>query len=76
MPHIIGILIWFIVVCLILGFCYWAFQQLVGLVNVSEPFKTLIRIALGGIMLAIVIWAIYLLAGWFVIGVPGIVSLR
>ena len=64
----LGALIGLIVVCIVLGFCWWAFHQLIGLVPIAEPFVTLIRILFAAIILVVVIWAIMFLLGQ--VGVP------
>ena len=40
----IGVVIGLIIVCLILGFIFWAFQQLLPLVPLGEPFRTILHI--------------------------------
>ena len=64
----LGALIGLIIVCIVLGFCWWAFHQLIGLVPISEPFGTLIRILFGAVILCIVVWAIMFILGQ--VGVP------
>jgi hypothetical protein len=64
----IGIVLLFIV----LGVLFWAFQQLLALVQpyIAEPFNTLIRIALVVVFVFIVIWAIIQLLSMAGISVP------
>lgn len=57
----IGVLISFILFCLVVGFLYWAIQQVMALVSVAEPFRTFIRIALAAILLLLCIWFIVIL---------------
>jgi hypothetical protein len=77
----VGALIGLILLCLVLGFLFWAGPQLMALVPMAEPFTTIVRILMAGIVLIIVIYAIiYLLqmAGvqvpsWGLSGAPRIV---
>jgi hypothetical protein len=66
----IGALIGFIILLLVAGFLLWAVQQLIGLVPLAEPFATLVRIALYGIVLLVVIWGIVYLLGLLGVAVP------
>lgn len=68
--NIIAVLVWFIVLCLIAGFVYWAIQQLLAQVNIAEPFRTFIRIALAAIVLLLVIWFILILLSMAGMHVP------
>jgi hypothetical protein len=66
----IGALIGFIILLLVAGFLFWAVQQLIGLVPLAEPFATLVRICLYGLVLLIVIWGIVTLLGMVGVAVP------
>ena len=66
----IGILIGLIILCLVVGFLFWAGPQLISLVPVAEPFSTLIRILYAGIILCVVIYAIYMLVGMAGVAFP------
>ena len=66
----IGVLIGLIILCMVVGFLFWAGPQLIALVPVAEPFGTLIRILFAGIVLCIVIYAIYMLVGMAGVAVP------
>lgn len=66
----IGALIGLILLVLVAGFCFWAIQQLLGLVPLAEPFATLLRILLYAIVLIIVIYAIVYLLGMMGVHVP------
>lgn len=68
--NLIGVLIAFIIVCLIAGFLFWAIQQVMALVSVAEPFRTFIRIALAAIVLLLVIWFILIVLGMAGVHVP------
>lgn len=72
MSHLIGFLLLVIVVCLVAGFLFWALQRILALVTprMGEPFVTIIQIALYGILIVLVIWAIYVGAGAVGIAVP------
>lgn len=72
----IGALIGFFIILLIAGFLFWAVQQLIPLVPTAEPFTTLIRICLYGLILFIVIWAITYLLGMLGVAVPTFAHMR
>jgi uncharacterized metal-binding protein len=59
----LGALIGLILVCIVLGFLWWAFQQLIGLVPIAEPFLTIIRILFAAIVLVVILWAIMTILG-------------
>lgn len=52
----IGTIVGLILLVLVLGFVFWAGQQLLALVPVAEPFATLLRILIYALLLVIVIW--------------------
>lgn len=52
----IGTLIGLIFVCIVLGVIWWAMQQLLPLIPLGEPFKTIIRILLVVILVIIVVY--------------------
>lgn len=64
----IGTLIGIIFLCVILGVVWWACTQLLALVPLAEPFKTIVRILMILIMVIIVLYVIAQLLG--VAGVP------
>jgi hypothetical protein len=45
-----------IIVVLILGFLFWAAQQLLPLIPVAEPFRTILRILVAFLILVVVLW--------------------
>jgi hypothetical protein len=59
----IGTLIGLIFLCIILGVIWWAFNQLLPLIPLAEPFKTIIRILLVVILVIIVIYVMMALLG-------------
>ena len=59
----LGAIISLILLFLVLGFLWWAFQQLVGLVPLAEPFPTLIRVLFGLVILLVVIYAVQVILG-------------
>jgi hypothetical protein len=67
----IGVLISLIIVVLVIGFLFWAFQQLLPLIPVAEPFTTILRILVAGIILIVVIWFIMVLLGYAGVQVGG-----
>jgi len=72
----IGALIGLIILVIVIGFLFWAFQQLLPLVPIAEPFKTILRILLAGICLIIVIWFIMILLGYAGVSVGGPLALH
>lgn len=52
----IGTLIGIVFVLIILGVLWWAFNQLIGLIPMAEPFPTIIRVVLVVIMVCIILW--------------------
>ena len=66
----IGVVIGLIVVCVVLGFFFWAFQQLLPLIPLSEPFRTIIRILVALLILVVVIWFLLQLLAMINIHVP------
>ena len=66
----IGTLIGLVILCIVVGFLWWAFQQLLPLIPVAEPFTTIIKILIAGIILLIVLYAITVLLGMAGIHVP------
>lgn len=57
----IGSIIGLILLCVFLGFVWWAAQKLLALVPLAEPFATMVNILLVGLVVVVVIWAIVLL---------------
>lgn len=59
----IGTLIGLIFVCIILGVLWWAVQQLLPLIPLAEPFRTIIRVLMVVILVVIVVYVIMALLG-------------
>lgn len=59
----IGTLIGIIFALVILGVLWWAIQQLMGLIPIAEPFKTIIYVLCVVVMVLIVLWIIASLLG-------------
>lgn len=59
----IGTLIGLIFLCVILGVVWWAGQQLLALMPIAEPFRTIIRILFVVILVIIVIYVAQILLG-------------
>lgn len=72
----IGTLIGIIFVLIILGVVWWGIQQLLPLIPLGEPFRTIIRILLTIILVLIVLWVIVALLGVAGIHVPFFSSVR
>ena len=66
----IGTLIGIIFALIILGVIWWALQQLLALVPIAEPFRTIIYVLCVIIMVLIVLWIISVLLGMAGIHVP------
>lgn len=59
----IGTLIGIIFVLIILGTLWWAVQQLMGLIPIAEPFRTIIYVLCVVVMVLVVLWIIAALLG-------------
>jgi hypothetical protein len=59
----IGTVIGLILACIILGVIWWAGQQLLALIPLTEPFATIVRILFVVLLVVIVIWVIIVLLG-------------
>jgi hypothetical protein len=59
----IGTLIGIIIALIVLGVIWWAIQQLLPLVPLGEPFRTIIRVLMTVIVVLIVLWVILMLLG-------------
>jgi hypothetical protein len=59
----IGALIGIIFALIILGVLWWAVQQLMALIPIAEPFRTIIYVLCVIIMVLIVLWIIATLLG-------------
>ena len=66
----IGALIGIIFTLIILGVVWWGIQQLLPLIPLGEPFRTIIRILLTIILVLVVLWIIVVLLGIAGIHVP------
>jgi uncharacterized membrane protein YwzB len=73
---VVGALIGIIFALIILGVAWWAIQQLLPLIPLGEPFRTMIRILLTVLMVVIVLWVIIMLLGMAGIHVPIFGSIR
>jgi hypothetical protein len=59
----IGTLIGIIFALIILGVLWWACQQLMALIPIAEPFKTIIYVLMVLIMVLIVLWIVSVILG-------------
>lgn len=66
----LGTLIGIIFVLIVLGVVWWAVQQLLPLIPIAEPFRTIIRVLMIVILVLIVLWVIAVLLGFAGIHVP------
>ncbi len=71
----IGSLVGIIFVLIILGVLWWGVQQLMGLIPIAEPSRTIIYVLCVVIMVVIVLWIISVLLGMAGIHVPRFGSL-
>jgi hypothetical protein len=72
----IGTLIGVIFALIILGVLWWAVQQLMGLIPIAEPFRTIIYVLAVVVMVLIVLYIIAMLLGIAGIHVQGFGALR
>ena len=70
MSGMIGALIGIIVTLIILGVVWWAIQQLLPLIPIGEPFRTIIRVLMTVIVVLIVLWVILQLLGYAGVHTP------
>jgi uncharacterized membrane protein YwzB len=66
----IGTLIGIIFALIILGVIWWAIQQLLPLIPIGEPFRTIIRVLMIVVLVLVVLWIIMVLLGAAGIRVP------
>jgi hypothetical protein len=59
----IAALIYLIVAVIILGVVWWAVQQLLPLIPLGEPFRTILRVLIVLLTVLIVIWVIFQVLG-------------
>ena len=64
MSGFIGVLISIIVTLIICGVIWWAIQQLLPLIPMAEPFRTIIRVLMTVILVLIVLWVMLTLLGY------------
>lgn len=71
----IGTVIGIIFTLIVLGVLWWAVQQLMALIPIAEPFRTIIYVLCVVVMVLIVLWIISVLLGMAGIHVPRFGSL-
>ena len=71
MSGMIGVLISIIVTLIILGVVWWALQQLLPLIPLAEPFRTIIRVLMTVILVLIVLWVMLQLLGYAGVHIGG-----
>lgn len=72
----IGSLIGIIFALIIVGVVWWGIQQLLPLIPIGEPFRTIIRILLTIVLVLIVLWIMIVLLGIAGIHVPYFAAVR
>ena len=68
----ISALIYLIVALIILGVIFWAIQQLLPLIPMGEPFRTIIHVLLVLLCVIVVIWVLLQLLGMAGVAVPSL----
>lgn len=66
----IGTLIGIIFVLVICGVVYWGIQQLLPLIPLAEPFRTVVNILMTVLLVIVVLWIIAVLLGLIGVHVP------
>jgi hypothetical protein len=66
----LGSLIGLIFLLVILGVIWWGAQQLLALIPLAEPFRTIIRVVMIVILVIVIIWVVTILLGMAGIHVP------
>ena len=64
MSGLIGVLISIIITLVVIGIIWWAIQQLLPLIPMAEPFRTIIRVLMTVILVLIVLWVMLTLLGY------------
>lgn len=59
----IGMLIGLIFICIILGVLWWAINQLLPLIPLAEPFRTIVRVLMILVLVLVVLYVIAQLLG-------------
>ncbi len=72
----ISVLASIILALIVAGFIYWALQELLKLVPLAEPFRTIVRILMMLVLLIIVLWVAVQLLGLVGIHVSSPLGLR
>lgn len=70
MTGIIGTLIGVIIALILMGVVWWAINQLLPLIPLSEPFATIVRVLMTVVMVLVVLWIIVILLGAAGVRVP------
>ena len=66
----IGVVIGLIILVVFLGIVWWAIQQLLPMIPIAEPFRTILRVLIVLLLAVIVIYVIITLLGLAGIHVP------
>jgi hypothetical protein len=72
----IGTLIGILFVMILLGVAWWAVQQLLPLIPLGEPFRTIVNVLIVLIAVCVVLWVILQVLAMAGIAVPAFGSLR
>lgn len=67
----IGALIYLIIALIVLGVIFWAIQQLLPLIPMGEPFRTLVHVLMVVLCVIVVVWVLLQLLGMAGVGIPG-----
>jgi hypothetical protein len=68
----VGTLIGILFVMILLGVAWWAVQQLLPLIPLGEPFRTIVNVLIVLITVCIVLWVIMQLLSMIGINVPSL----
>jgi len=71
MSGFIGVLLALIITLVLCGVLWWAFQQLLPLIPLAEPFATLVRVLVTVVGVLIVLWVLLVMLGYAGVSVPG-----
>jgi hypothetical protein len=66
----VGALIGVIIALIVVGVVWWAVQQLLPLIPLPDPFRTIINVLLVLVLVLIVIWVLLVILGAAGVNVP------
>ena len=72
----IGSIVGIIFTLIAVGVVWWAIQQFLPLIPLSEPFRTAVNVLMAVLLVFVVLWIIAMLLGLVGVHVPYVTSLR